>query len=160
MMSNSTYDSYSTSDVDIDETNSMHSIDDDSPDNLKLVLEKLDEKPACGRNHVSSAIRNALDLANDPKSMAPKGILKFFSKATEEEKRAQLLRVTELQENQYQEDKYFTKMLKIEQHQRQQDLNRRRQVRFRMKKKSREILTGVRGPDGRKKRVSPSYIKF
>lgn len=148
MMSSSTHDkdprSFSASDI--DETNSMH-IDDD--------LERLDEKPACERNHVSSSIRNALDLANDPKSMAPKGILKYFSKATEEEKRVQLLRDTELQINQYQENKYFVKMLKMEQHSRHQDLNRRRQERFRMRKRSQEILTGVCSQDGRKKRVSP-----
>ena len=80
--------------------------------------------------------------------MAPKGILKYFHKATEEEKQAQLLRETELQETQYQENKYFIKKLKIEQCQRQQELNQRRQEKFRMRKKSQEILTGVRSPDG------------
>jgi hypothetical protein len=155
MMSNHTYDidSTSSSTSDIDETNSIHIYDG-------LDSERLDVKPACGRNHASSAIRNALDLANDPKSMAPKGILRYFCKATEEEKRAQQLRETELQETKYQENKYFTKMLTIEQHQRRQELNRRRQQKFRMRKKSREIITGVRSPDGQKKRVSPSYIKI
>jgi predicted nuclease with TOPRIM domain len=145
MMSSSTYDkdSRSTSTSDIDETNSID-IDND--------LEMLDEKPACEHNHVSSVIRNALDLANDPKFMASKGILKYFSKATEEEKQAQLLRDTELQENQYQENNYFVKKLEIEQHQRHQDLNRRRQERFQMRKRSREILTGVHSPNGRKKK--------
>ena len=102
MTSNSTYntDSRSSSTSNIDETNSIH-IDDD--------LESLDEKPACGRKHASSAIRNASDLANDPKSMAPKGILKYFHKATEEEKQAQLLCETECQETQYQENKYSPK---------------------------------------------------
>lgn len=96
---------------------------------------------------------HALNLTADTQSNASKGILKFFRKATKEEKQEQQMHDIAQHEAQTHDMSHFAQVTKTERQMRIQEINKLRQQQHRERKRAEEIEANIRSPGGRKKKV-------
>lgn len=117
---------------------------------MSPTLSRVKAKP--NLKSVPSTIRKALDFASevgDPKI----GLLKFFSKGTQEDTKAYWAREEEIAIAARSKEKFQDQVVGMEKKVHDRELARVRQQRRRQKLKEEEIQQGERSPGGRKRKV-------
>lgn len=108
------------------------------------------------RTQVASNTRKALAVMDESGSTTKSGLLSYFQKATEEEKKANLMRDHEHCSQQIENRQFDAKKIAADKRAYERELARIRQQRRRQKVKGIEIDRGLRSPGGRKNKVSCS----
>lgn len=108
------------------------------------------------KRQVTSAIRHALELSTEAKDgqSAKHGLLNYFSKGTQEDRKAYFLREDERSNEARLQAVVNAKDLDARKRVRGKDLARERQRKHRQLVKNQEIRSGERSPGGTKRKVS------
>jgi hypothetical protein len=116
------------------------------------------EKPK--KKTVMSAISRALKISEEEKKLGEKpqnGLLKFFSKGTEEDRAAYFRREDEKAAAVQSQAEAYRKHQDAKKKLRERELARERQQKRRKKLKNEGILSGARSPGGTKRKVGSHY---
>jgi hypothetical protein len=113
-------------------------------------------EPKNVKKTITSAIRNALELSTEAKNgqSTKNGLLKYFSKGTQEDKNAYFLREDERSNEARLQAEVKAKCVKALKRVRERDMAKERQRKHRQLVKNQEIRSGERSPGGTKRKVS------
>jgi hypothetical protein len=116
-------------------------------------------EPKKPKKVVTSAIRHALELSTEDGQSAKRGLLKFFSKGTQEDKMTHFTREDERSNEARLQEVVNAENVKARKRVRERDLARERQRKHRKLMKAQEIRSGGRSPGGTKRKVSDFWKK-
>jgi hypothetical protein len=114
------------------------------------------------KKRITSAIKHALELSTKAKDTGQKakyGLLNFFSKETQEDRKAYLIREDERSNEARMQAIVDAKDMEVRKKMREREMAKERQQKHRQLVKDREIRSGGRSPGGTKRKVSNLWEK-
>ena len=131
---------------------SPHSMLKTPPPEKKRMLAQHDSPPSPLEKHSRpKVVSNICKALEDAQAVPKKGLLSFFSKATEEEKIAYQMKTTDEEKEQIELDEYNARQAGMQQKIREREQSRVWQQRRRDRMKKIDIMNGTRSPGGRKR---------
>jgi hypothetical protein len=123
--------------------------------NIITASSPIGEKEKPTKKIVMSAIRNAIKVSAEAKKLGKTqtGLLKFFSKGTEDDNMAYFRREDDKAAAMTSQDEAYRKHHEMKKKLRERELARERQQKRRKKLKDEDILRGARSPGGTKRKV-------
>jgi hypothetical protein len=118
-------------------------------------------EPKKVKKKTTSAIRHALELSTEAENgqSAKHGLLKYFSKGTQEDRKAYFLREDERSNEARLQEEVSAKNVEAKKKVWERELARERQRKHRQVVKAQEIRSGQRSPGGTKRKVSILHKK-